>query len=109
MGTSLDAAGMPSSLTQRRQATQNLPAFELPPPPPLGFSAPQYQYKFPPLSGINAQPLPAAVSVGNLLTPPPNSGSDSGPSTGSMQNQSMPVLPYTPTFWQGAGATHSGF
>lgn len=98
---------MHSSLTQRRQATQNLPAFEL--PPPSQFSGPQFHHKFPPLSGINAQPAPAAVSVGNLLTPPPNSGSESGPSTGSLQSQSIPVLPYTPTFWQGAGSTPTAF
>lgn len=98
----MDANGMSTSLTQRRQATQNLPVFELPPP---NFAASQYQHKFPPLSGIGIQPIPATVSAGNLLTPPPNSASDSGPSTGPMQGHHMPVLPYTPTFWQGPGAT----
>lgn len=104
MGTSLDAAGIPSSLTQRRSAAAHLPAFEL--PPPSHFPAPHFLQKFPPLSGINAQPLPAAVSVGNLLTPPPNSGSDSGNNSANLPQQSIPVLPYTPqTFWQGAGAS----
>lgn len=107
MGTSLDNAGMPSSLTQRRQAASNLPAFEL--PPPSQFTAPHFAHKFPPLSGINAQPMPASVSVGNLLTPPPNSGSDSGTSSGNIPGHGMPVLPYTPTFWPGAGATPTGF
>lgn len=93
----MDIGGMPSSLTQRRQAASNLPAFELPPP---SHFAPQYTHKFPPLSGINSHSLPAAVSVGNLLTPPPNSGSDSGNNSANLTSHGMPVLPYTPTFWQ---------
>lgn len=103
MGTPLDSAGIPSSLTQRRPAASHLPLFEL--PPPSHFSAPQLAHKFPPLSGINIQPPSASVSVGNLLTPPPNSGSDSGTNSANLPSQGIPVLPYTPTFWQGAGAT----
>lgn len=95
-------SGLPSSLTSRRQAAAHLPTFEL--PPPNQFSNHHFN-KFPPLSGINSQPLPAAVSVGNLLTPPPNSGSDSGTSSANLTHTGMPVLPYTPSFWQGAGAT----
>lgn len=102
MGTSLDAAGISSSLTQRRSAAAHLPAFEL--PPPSHFPPPQLQYKFPPLSSLNVQAHPA--SVGNLLTPPPNSGSDSGHNSANIPPHTMPVLPYTPqTFWQGAGAS----
>lgn len=102
MGTPLDMSNLPSSLTSRRQAAAHLPTFELPPPNQF----PNHHFsKFPPLSGINAQPLPAAVSVGNLLTPPPNSGSDSGSSSANLTHGGMPVLPYTPSFWQGAGAT----
>lgn len=112
MGTSMDA-GVPSSLTQRRQAASNLPAFELP-PPNLQFAAPQYTHKFPPLSGLtNAHHQhhhQGNVSVGNLLTPPPNSSESSGANSANLpSNQGMPVLPYTPTFWQGAGTTPQGF
>ncbi|KAK5089549.1 hypothetical protein LTR24_006104 [Lithohypha guttulata] len=92
---------MPSSLTQRRQAASNLPAFEL--PPPSHFAPPHY--KFPPLSAIHAQSLPAAVSLGNLPTPPPHSANDTPNGGSHLPQHSMPVLPYTPTFWQGAGST----
>lgn len=98
---------MPSSLTQRRQAASNLPAFEL--PPPSHFAHPHFGHKFPPLSTIHSQSGPAAVSAGNLPTPPPHPGHDT-PSGGThLPQHSMPVLPYTPTFWQGAGATPTGF
>lgn len=94
---------MASGLTSRRQAAAHLPGvFEL--PPPSQFSQHPYN-KFPPLTGINVQPLPAAVSVGNLLTPPPNSGSDSGTSSANLTHSGVPVLPYTPSFWQNAGPT----
>lgn len=110
MGTSLDATGAHSSLTQRRQAASNLPAFELP-PPNLQFAAPQFTHKFPPLTGLgSAQHVQGNVNAGNLLTPPPNSSESSGASTANLPpGQAMPVLPYTPTFWQGQGATPNGF
>lgn len=111
MGTHLDH-NAPSSLGQRRQAASNLPQFELPPPSNIQFTAQPFGHKFPPLQmGSHAQP-PASVSVGNLLTPPSNSTSDSGSSsahlpTGTNQNaHAIPVLPYTPTFWSN---TPNGF
>lgn len=107
MGTSLDAAGMPSSLTQRRPAASNLPTFELPPPSNLQFAAQQLGHKFPPLSGIvNGQSGHQALSLGNLPTPPSNSTPETN---SSANNQGMPVLPYTPSFWQGAGSTPTGY
>ena len=103
MGTSLDALNAPSSLTQRRQAASNLPNFELPPVNNLYFASNTNQ-RYPPLSG---PPLPntAAVSLGNLLTPPSNSASESSASStanpiGTTPNSAAPVLPYTPTFFQ---------
>ncbi|KAK4935965.1 hypothetical protein LTR10_023086 [Elasticomyces elasticus] len=110
MGTSLDALNAPSSLTQRRQAASNLPAFEL---PTLQF-APLSTQKFPPLSGINTSHGGAGpVSVGQLLTPPSNSASESanssGMPTGTTPNSSaVPVLPYTPTFFN-TGTTPNGY
>jgi hypothetical protein len=101
MGSSLDALNAPPSLTQRRQATQGFPVLELPAPP--AFSYPSHRYQ--PLSGPPQQPNTAAVSVGNLLTPPSNSASDSGATsagipTGATPNSiSGPILPYTPTFF----------
>lgn len=118
MGTSLDAAGVSSSLTQRRQAASNLPAFELP-PPNLQFATPQFAHKFPPLAGLgNPQSIhhqhqhhQGNVSVGNLLTPPPNSSENSGANSANLPSThgGMQVLPYTPTFWQGAGSTPQGY
>jgi len=107
MGTSLDAAGMLPSLTQRRQATSNLPAFEL--PPPSHFAPPHFAHKFPPLSTLHTQPLLTAVSAGNLPTPPPHSHHENHNSGSHLSQHNMPVLPYTPTFWQGAGATQTGY
>ena len=104
MGTSLDSLSAPSSLTQRRQAASNLPNFELPPVNNLHF-APISNQKYPPLSAP-FQSNPAALSLGNLLTPPSNSASESGASssanpTGTTPNNgAAPVLPYTPTFFQ---------
>ncbi|KPI41596.1 uncharacterized protein AB675_9293 [Cyphellophora attinorum] len=111
MGSSLDALNAPSSLTQRRQAAATLPAFELPAPP-----------AFPTLSGHKYPPFShaihnssSAVSVGNLLTPPSNSASDSSTTssampTGSTPSSGPPVLPYTPTFFNGASTPgfHTG-
>lgn len=111
MGSSLDALNAPSSLTQRRQAAAGLPAFELPAPP-----------SFPSLHGQKYPPLThslhhhaSAVSVGNLLTPPSNSASDSSAAssaipTGSTPNSGPPVLPYTPTFFNQASTPgfHTG-
>lgn len=102
MGTSLDALNAPQSLTQRRQAASNLPNFELPPPSNLQFAGlPMHKYP-PPQAHL---PPSAAVSVGNLLTPPSNSASDSSAAsstinTGHTPNSTTaPILPYTPTFF----------
>lgn len=100
MGSSLDALNAPSSLTQRRQAAATLPAFELPAPPAF----PQLSgHKYPPFSHA-LHNSSSAVSVGNLLTPPSNSTSDSSATssampTGSTPSSGPPVLPYTPTFF----------
>lgn len=107
MGSSMDAGGMPSSLTQRRPAASHLPNFELPPPSNLQFAAQHYGHKFPPLSGIvNSHSSHQALSLGNLPTPPPNSTPESN---GNTHAHSMPVLPYTPSFWQGAGQNTTGY
>ena len=100
MGSTLDALNVPQSLTQRRQA--NLPNFELPPPSALQF-APMQQQKYPPppqhLSNNSA------LSLGNLLTPPSNSASDSSGASSAIFNGNTPnsaagpVLPYTPTLF----------
>ena len=101
MGSSLDALNAPSSLTQRRQAAATLPAFELPAPP----SFPTLSgHKYPPFSHAFPHSSSAAVSVGNLLTPPSNSTSDSSASssaipTGSTPSSGPPALPYAPTFF----------
>ncbi|KIX10330.1 uncharacterized protein Z518_01412 [Rhinocladiella mackenziei CBS 650.93] len=119
MGTSLDALNnTSSSLTQRRQAASNLPAFELPPPTNLQFTQVSAQ-KFPPLSGINTSHAgPAPVSVGQLLTPPSNSASEAStvssavPAGTTPTSAAVPVLPYTPTFFNtGTAPTgyHAGF
>ncbi|KAJ9632815.1 uncharacterized protein PV06_02785 [Exophiala oligosperma] len=119
MGTTLDALNTAtSSLTQRRQAASNLPAFELP-PPPISF-APGPLQKFPPIPGINTSHAgPTPVSVGQLLTPPSNSASESASSsaipTGTTPNSgAAPVLPYAPSFFGGGTGTtpnayHTGY
>jgi hypothetical protein len=108
----MDALNAPSSLTARRQAASNLPNFELPPPSNLQFSA--ASHKYPPLSQVHHAGA-AAVSVGNLLTPPSNSASDSSAAssvvpTGTTPNSAAaPVLPYTPTFFNSVTPTfHTG-
>jgi Zinc finger, C2H2 type len=114
MPTSLDALNAPSSLTARRQATANLPNFELPPPSNLQFANNSNQrfHQLPNLNGM--QSSSASVSVGNLLTPPSNSASDSVSSVSSSMNNSsntptnQGILTYTPTWWA-AGSTPSGF
>jgi hypothetical protein len=113
MPTPLDALNAPSSLTARRQATANLPNFELPPPSNLQFTNNSNQrfHHLPNLNGM--QSSSASVSVGNLLTPPSNSASDSVSSvSSSMNNSNTPsnqgILTYTPTWWA-AGSTPGGF
>jgi len=115
MGTSFDALSAPSSLTQRRQAASNLPAFELPPPTTLHF-APLTSQKFPPLSGIHTSHAgPAPVSVGQLLTPPSNSASEASGSSSAIptgttpSGTAVPVLPYTPSFFHNTGTTPTGY
>jgi len=111
MGTSLDALNASSSLTQRRQAASHLPTFELPPPTNLQFASVS---KVPPLSGLNiTHGAPGAVSVGNLLTPPSNSASEASaassiPGGTTPNNSGVPVLPYTPTFFN-TGTTPNGY
>lgn len=103
MGSSLDALNAPSSLTNRRPAAATLPTFELPAPP--AFPMLHHQQKYPSYSHTIQHPTSAAVSVGNLLTPPSNSTSDSSAAssaihTGTAHNGGpAPVLPYTPTFF----------
>ncbi|EXJ80243.1 hypothetical protein A1O1_08385 [Capronia coronata CBS 617.96] len=112
MGTSLDALNAPASLTQRRQAASNLPAFELPPPSNIQFT-PISTHKIPPLSGLGASHAgPGLVSLGQLLTPPSNSASEgsatsSGIST-TPNSAAVPVLPYTPSFFN-TGTTPTGY
>lgn len=117
MGTALDALNAPQSLTARRQAASNLPAFELPPPPLSQYTANVAQ-KYSSYPSSNAQQqASSAVSVGNLLTPPSNSNSDSTSPTGGINhnnNQNNPgILPYTPNiYWpSGTGTTpyNTGF
>ena len=123
MPSSLDALNAPSSLTARRQATANLPNFELPPPSNLQYAANGNQrfHQLPNL--IGAQSTSASVSVGNLLTPPSNSASDSiSPVSSSMNSSSTSMnsgntsgnqgLMYTPTWWATGttpGSFHTGF
>jgi Zinc finger, C2H2 type len=117
MGTALDALNAPQSLTARRQAASNLPAFELP-PPPLSQFATNVAQKYSSYPAPNPpQQATSAVSVGNLLTPPSNSNSDSTSPAGGVNNSSNPnnsgVLPYTPSsYWpSGTGTTpyNTGF
>ncbi|RMZ83754.1 hypothetical protein DV738_g877, partial [Chaetothyriales sp. CBS 135597] len=111
----MDALTASSSLTNRRQAATGLPNFELPPPNALQFAAPHSQ-KYPPLTQTHHHPASAAVSVGNLLTSPSNSASDSSTGSSSVHTGASPnsagppVLPYTPTFFGGGGNAgfHSG-
>lgn len=111
MGTSLDALNAPSSLTQRRLAASNLPAFELPPPPLQHFGS--ISQRIPPLGGslISHQP---SSNLGHILTPPSNSASEgsstsSAPPSGTTPNgAAVPVLPYTPTFFN-TGTTPTGY
>lgn len=116
MGSSLDALNAlnaPSSLIQRRQAASNLPNFELPPPSNLAQFAPMSQHKYPPLTAP-LLPTTATVSVGNLLTPPSNSASDSSASSavnasGTTPNSGVaPVLPYAPFFSNNTSTFHTG-
>ncbi|ERF73053.1 hypothetical protein EPUS_09223 [Endocarpon pusillum Z07020] len=117
MGTALDALNAPQSLTARRHAASNLPAFELPPPPLSQFAASVAQkYSSYPVSNAPQQAT-SAVSVGNLLTPPSNSNSDSASPAGGIHNNSnqnnQGILPYTPSsYWPtGTGTTpyNTGF
>jgi hypothetical protein len=110
MGSSFDALNAPSSLSARRHATSALPNFELPPPSNLQYVTSQ---KFPPPAGLNTMlPTSASVSVGNLLTPPSNSASESlSPISSTLNSNHTPsnqgILPYNP-FWQ-TGTTPSGY
>lgn len=107
MGTALDALSAPPSLTARRQAASNLPAFELP-PPPLPHFATNVVQKFSSFPTSNPPPqATSAVSVGNLLTP--NSNSDSTSPTGGISNNNQNnsgILPYTPnSYWPSGTGT----
>ncbi|MCJ1466218.1 hypothetical protein MMC07_004837 [Pseudocyphellaria aurata] len=75
MTANLEPSGTGSSLTARRSATSNLPNFELPPPPKLVQK--YHAYTNGNSNTMNGQPAAAAVSVGNLLTPPTNIPGDS--------------------------------
>lgn len=109
MGSSLDALHAPSSLTQRRQAASNLPAFELPSKSPVQSPL---RTKDPPLVGTSTSHPPPS-NLGQLLTPPSNSASEGSSSssalpTGTTPNGVGPVLPYTPTFFN-TGTTPTGY
>ena len=109
MGTSLDALNPPSSLSQRRQAPSL--NFELPPPNALHFNPMISSQKFPSLAGINtSHTVPPPVSLGQLLTPPSNSASESGGGSSALPTGTTPnpVLPYTPTLF-GTGTTPNGY
>jgi hypothetical protein len=117
MPSTLDALNAPSSLTARRQATANLPAFELPPPSNLQYAANGNQ-RFHQLPNLNSSHShSASVSVGQLLTPPSHSASDSvSPVSSSMNSattsSNQGILTYTPTWWASGttpGSFHTGF
>jgi Zinc finger, C2H2 type len=116
MGTALDALNAPQSLTARRQAASNLPTFELPPPPLTQFAANVAQkYASFPVSNPPPQAT-STVSVGNLLTPPSNSNSDSTSPGGGINHQNNHqnnpgILPYTPNSYWPTGTTpyNTGF
>ena len=63
MPSSFEHTGAPTSLTQRRPATGNLPPFEIPPPPTHQL---HQKYSLPQLNA----PQGTTVGGGNLLTPP---------------------------------------
>lgn len=99
MASNLEPSGAGSSLTARRMATNNLPDFQLPPPP-------QLQQKFHSFaSTANSQHTPATISVGNLLTPPSNVPGDNLSPISSGVNSVSPAAtqglpPYTPSsYW----------
>lgn len=116
MGTALDALNAPQSLTARRQAAGQLPVFELP-PPPLSQFATNVAQKYASFPVSNPPPqATSAVSVGNLLTPPSNSNSDSTSPSGGVHNQNHSqnnpgILPYTPNSYWPTGTTpyNTGF
>ncbi|EER29849.1 hypothetical protein D8B26_007097 [Coccidioides posadasii str. Silveira] len=86
MGAAFDALSMQQSLGQRRPASATFPSFELPNPQAQQSSQP----KHPLHSSVNAgQPTIGGVKVGNLLTPPENSTSDT---PGQVQ-------PYSQAYW----------
>ncbi|KAL8629872.1 hypothetical protein Q9189_004423 [Teloschistes chrysophthalmus] len=97
MASTVEPAGVPQSLTARRQAASHLPTFELPPPPSIS-------QKFMSYTALPAtQSTPAMVSVGNLLTPPSNIPGDSlSPISSTISNSGSgnTVQPYTPSgYW----------
>jgi hypothetical protein len=110
MGTALDGLNAPSSLSQRRQQQFHV---ELP-PPPLAFNANTVpsQNKYPSISGLSgSQSIHPPVSVGQLLTPPSNSASESGAVSSGIPSSTGapgPVLPYTPTLF-GTGTTPNAY
>lgn len=100
MASNIEPPGTGSSLTARRPAATNLPNFELPPPQ-------QLTQKFFPYTTLNTSCLSnqsqSSVSVGNLLTPPPNIPGDSLSPISSGVNNISPAAatPYTP-YWPSA-------
>lgn len=84
-----------SSFTSRRPNASNLPSFELPPPPLVGF-AHKYQ-NYPNLNPIHPS-ASSLTSIGNLLTPPSNNSADSlSPISSGVTSSSSQAPPFTPT------------
>lgn len=105
MASNIEPPGTGSSLTARRPAATNLPNFELPPPQQLTQKYPTYTTLN--TSCLNNQPQQSSVSVGNLLTPPPNIPGDSLSPISTGINSASPASgnnlpPYTATgYWSG--------
>jgi len=119
MGNALDGLNASSSsLTARRQASANLPTFELPPPqvftPQYGANTAPKQPSHPHSNPGSVPSLPSAVSVNNLLTPPSNTTSDSTtPNSSGLASASTSnagILPYTP-YWNNPSSAsfHAGY
>ncbi|PGH13370.1 hypothetical protein AJ80_06364 [Polytolypa hystricis UAMH7299] len=107
MGTALEALGGHQSLTSRRSAANNLPNFEL--PHPQLSQLPSQKYPLPPhISAL--QPSAGNVRVGNLLTPPLNTSSESPiSSVNSSAPSSAQILPpYSQSFWPSTNAYNFG-
>ncbi|KAI9737874.1 MAG: hypothetical protein M1834_009244 [Cirrosporium novae-zelandiae] len=116
MASSLDALNPPQSLSARRSATLNMPAMELPLPPPSLSQLSNAAQKYPPfpiLHATQSQPAPSN-GAGNLLTPPAHGPSDSlsplssGPNSGST-GATTSVQSHAPNTYWPTGMTAYGY